>query len=172
MLIKALSANRNVSTITSAQLVTVNNQPVTEQVTSTVGYLRAVANIVTGTTGVSETELQPGQLQTGFFMTLTPRILEDDRMLIRFSASLSSLIRINEQSSGSATIQIPEIDERAFLQEVVMRSGDSLVLSGFEQVVNHDNRRGLGHFNNFLLGSRKAQRDRTRIVITITPTLI
>jgi len=53
-----------------------------------------------------------------------------------------------------------------------MRSGDSLVLSGFEQVVSHDDREGLGHFNNFLFGSRKAQRDRTRIIITITPTLI
>ncbi len=169
--IRALNSLSNVSTITSANLVTLNNQPAPVQVTRTIGYLRSVSNVVTGSSGVSETTLEPGKITAGFVMTVTPRVLEEDRILIRFAADLSALLRFQLQQSDGASIQTPETDERAFLQEVVIRSGQSLVLSGFEQILGDSIDQGIGNSRNWLMGTGKQRKGKTRILIVISPQL-
>lgn len=171
-IIKALNSQSNVTTITSANLITLNNQPAPVQVTRSTGYLRSISNVVTGTSGVSETTLEPGRVTSGFVMTITPRVLEQDRILLRFAADLSSLLGFSSQSSSGASIQTPETDERAFLQEVIMRSGQSLVLSGFEQMSNEREQSGIARARNWLAGANDLSRTRTRILIVISPTLI
>ncbi|MHC8441282.1 MAG: PilN family type IVB pilus formation outer membrane protein [Candidatus Eutrophobiaceae bacterium] len=170
--IKALSGLTNVSTVTSANLVTLNNQPAPVQVTRSTGYLRSVSNVVAGANGVSETTLEPGKITTGFVITVTPRALDQDRILIRFAADLSTLLRLQTQETGNSTIQTPETDERSFLQEVIMRSGQTLVLSGFEQALSDQRDRGLGKARNWLAGNQKLRHAKTRILIVISPILI
>ena len=171
-IIQALNNQSNLSTLTSANLITLNNQPAPVQVTRSVGYLRSISNVVTGTTGVSETTLEPGRVTSGFVMTVTPRILAQDHILLRFAADLSSLLGFSSQVSSGARIQTPETDERAFLQEVIMRSGQSLVLSGFEQISSNRQEEGLGRARNWLAGTGKLGQAKTRILIVISPTLI
>ena len=90
--------------------------------------------------------------------------------MLQFSTDISSLRRIDEVRSQNGMIQTPELDTRNFLQRVAMRSGETLVVSGFEQVADDLDQQGPGKPGNTLLGGGlKANSAREIIVILITP---
>ncbi|MNJ61198.1 Outer membrane lipoprotein BfpB precursor [compost metagenome] len=65
---------------------------------------------------------------------------------------------------------MPEIDNRIFNQTVRLKSGETLVLSGFDQTSEQGTKAGTGESWNFLLGggvNRTTVRD--VIVVMITP---
>jgi hypothetical protein len=55
------------------------------------------------------------------------------------------------------------------LQRVRVRSGDTLVLTGFEQSVNRSKDQGIGSSKNVLAGQQFANGKRVSIVIVVTP---
>ena len=102
------------------------------QVTRTDGYLKATSTTVTGVTGVVSNSLLPGSITTGFQMTVTPRILDRDRVMLSYNIDLSRLLSFTNASVGSgdnqATIQIPNFERRAFIQAVAVKAGDTLLI--------------------------------------------
>jgi type IVB pilus formation R64 PilN family outer membrane protein len=173
--IKAISRAMKTRLVTSSIATTLNNHPAPVQVTRTDGYLKSIQSNVTGVTGVVSTALIPGQITTGFIMTVTPRILERDRLLLTYNIDLSRLLPFTNASVGTgdtaATIQIPNVERRAFMQAVTVRAGDTLMLSGFE---NADDRSDLSapiHPDNSLFGSRSLQEKRAKLIILITPVI-
>jgi len=103
-------------------------------------------------------------------MDLLPLVMPNNELLLRYSINISSLIRLRAESSGENRIQVPEIDNRIFSQNVRMRSGETLVLSGFDQTSEQGTKAGTGSSWNMFLGGG-ATRDTTRdvIVVLITP---
>ncbi len=176
MIIKALSNALHGRVIQSTVATTLNNTPAPIQVTQTNGYLKATSTTVTGVTGVVSNTLVPGSITTGFQMTVTPRILDRDRVMLSYNIDLSRLLSFTNASVGSgdnqATIQIPNFERRAFIQAVAVKAGDTLVLSGFEQSADQSNLSAPVVPENSLFGSRQLTKDRTRIVILITPVLV
>ena len=168
-IINALSTQGKVSLVTSSTIVTLNNQPVPIQVGTQTSYLASVSNTVTANVGATSS-LSPGVVQTGFNMNLLPHLLDGQRVMLQFSVNISSLKNLNTVSSGGNTIQVPEIDSRDFLQRVSMRSGETLLLSGFEQTAANLNKQGIGSADNMALGGGvSASRTRDIVVIMITP---
>jgi type IVB pilus formation R64 PilN family outer membrane protein len=157
---------------TSASVTTLNNQPVPVQVATQQGYLASISTTNTANVG-SQTSLTPGTVTTGFNMTLLPHVLDDGTVLMQFYTNLSSLIALQPVSSGGSnplTIQTPEIDTRNFLQRVAMKSGATLVISGYEGTNDNLTSRGIGKAENYVLGGGfGASRSRDIIVILITP---
>lgn len=174
--VRALSTALNGRLVQSTVATTLNNQPAPVQVTRTDGYLKATSTTVTGVTGVVTSSLLPGSITTGFQMTVTPRILDRDRLMVSYNIDLSRLLGFTSASTGSgdnkATIQIPNFERRAFIQAVAVKAGDTLVLGGFEQSEDSANLAGPVFPENALFGSRQLDRKRTRLVILITPVLV
>jgi type IVB pilus formation R64 PilN family outer membrane protein len=171
-MISALSEQGRVRRKTSASVTTLNNQPVPVQVATQQGYLASISTTNTANVG-SQTSLTPGTVTTGFNMTLLPHVLDDGTVLMQFYTNLSSLIALQPVSSGGSnplTIQTPEIDTRNFLQRVAMKSGATLVISGYEGTNDNLTSRGIGKAENYVLGGGfGASRSRDIIVILITP---
>ena len=171
-MISALSEQGRVRRKTSASVTTLNNQPVPVQVATQQGYLASISTTNTANVG-SQTSLTPGTVTTGFNMTLLPHVLDDGTVLMQFYTNLSSLIALQQVSSGGSnplTIQTPEIDTRNFLQRVAMKSGATLVISGYEGTNDNLTQRGIGKAQNYALGGGfGASRSRDIIVILITP---
>jgi type IVB pilus formation R64 PilN family outer membrane protein len=171
-MISALSEQGRVRRKTSASVTTLNNQPVPVQVATQQGYLASISTTNTANVG-SQTSLTPGTVTTGFNMTLLPHVLDDGTVLMQFYTNLSSLIALQQVSSGGSnplTIQTPEIDTRNFLQRVAMKSGATLVISGYEGTNDNLTQRGIGKAQNYTLGGGfGASRSRDIIVILITP---
>lgn len=141
-MISALSQQGKVSQVTSASLVTINNQPAPLQVAKQTTYL-ASSTTTLGVIGNGNTvSLTPGLLTTGFSMNMLPHILDNDKLMLQYSGDISALINLRTVTSGGSSIQTPEIDTRNFMQRVVISSGETLVVTGFEQFSLNGNTQG------------------------------
>ena len=79
-------------------------------------------------------------------------------------------------SSGdkeTTIVQLPKMQMRGFMQEIAMRSGSTLVLTGFEKVQDMTNTAGIGKPKMSLLGGQ-AYNSNTRdvLVILLTPEVL
>lgn len=171
-IISALSTQGAVRRKTSASVTTLNNQPVPIQVATQQGYLASISTTNTANVG-SSTSLTPGTVTTGFNMTVLPHVLDDGTVLMQFYTNLSVLDSLQTVSSGGTNplqIQTPEIDTRNFLQRVAMKSGETLVISGYESSADNSTQQGVGKPTNMMVGGGyAANRSREVIVILITP---
>lgn len=170
-IISALSTQGHVSQVTSATIPTLNNQPAPLQVGKQTSYL--ASSMTTIATGVgATTTLQPGLITTGFSMNLVPHILEKGKLLLQYAINISSLTGIDTVTSGGSSIQTPKIDTRDFLQRVMLNSGDTMVMAGFEQTSLNANTQGMGSAENVMLGGGvKGSRARSVLVILIQPVI-
>ena len=83
----------------------------------------------------------------------------------------------NDESTSAedtaTVVQLPKIQTRGFIQEIAMRSGSTLVLSGFEQVNHSTVSSGIGKAKMGLLGgSALSQNTRDVLVILLTPEVL
>jgi type IVB pilus formation R64 PilN family outer membrane protein len=172
MMIQALSTQGRVRRKTSASVTTLNNQPVPVQVATQQGYLASISTTNTANVG-SATAVTPGTVTTGFNMTLLPHVLDDGTVMLQFFTNISSLLALQNVSSGGTnpmTIQTPEVDTRNFLQRVAMKSGETLVISGYEGTNDNATQSGTGTASMYALGGGyDTTRSREVIVILITP---
>lgn len=171
--IDALSKQGRVSQVTSASITTLNNQPAPIQVGRQTSYLASSTTTI-GTAGTpSTTTLQPGLITTGFSMNLVPHMLDDKKLLLQYAMDLSSLINLATVTSGDSSIQTPEIETRNFLQRVMLNSGDTLVVTGFEQSSMNGNMQGVGSASNTALGGGvNGSKNKTILVVLIQPVIV
>ena len=172
VMLEALSKQGRVSQVTSASIVTINNQPAPLQVGRQRSYLASsTTTIGTGGSG-NTTTLQPGVVSTGFSMSVLPHILDSEKLMLQYSADISSLIGLATVTSGQSSIQTPEVDTRNFLQRVMLNNGETLVLTGFEQFGSNGGKQGIGSPDNVLLGgSVNASQSKSMIVVLIQPVM-
>jgi type IVB pilus formation R64 PilN family outer membrane protein len=171
-MISALSQQGKVRRKTSASITTLNDQPVPVQVATQQGYLASVSTTNTANVG-SQTALVPGTVTTGFNMTLLPHVLDNGTVMLQFYTNISSLLSLQTVSSGGQQIQTPNVNTRNFLQRVSMKSGETLVLSGYEGTDDNLNRQGVGKPENFAFGGGfQGTQNREVIVILITPVMM
>ena len=173
LVVKALAEEGRVSVLTQPSVTTLNLEPVPVQVARQVSYLERVELGQTAQVG-STTSLTPGSVTTGFNMMLLPHILDDsETVLLQYSMNLSSLDNLRTVSSGGATIEIPEIDNRIFNQKVRLKSNETLIISGFEQLGTDSRRTGVGDAGWWLFGGgARGQKRRDVIVVLITPVVM
>ncbi len=170
-LISALAKQGKISLVTNVGVTTRNNRvaPVTN--TKTTGYIKRFES--RNFTTVESSTVDQDDLETGFNMQLLPNVLENGKILLLFRMSIRELLNMSTQTIGEVTLQLPEVEERSFMQEVIMESGQMLVLSGFEKQTNNDTRYGLGDPDFMALsGSRESQSTRDVLVVILTPQVL
>jgi type IVB pilus formation R64 PilN family outer membrane protein len=172
----ALNKVGKTSLVTRGQIMTMNRQAAPLQIVDENNYLAKVSTTMSST-GTAQTSLEPGTVTSGFTTTVTPKIEDDGDVLLQFAGSLSDLKSIDRFDVGSGanmqSIQLPQKSVRDFLQRVKLRSGETLVLTGFEQTKHLSNDQGVGNSKNLALGGKQfAQGKRLSIVITVTPYVV
>ena len=150
----------------SVSTITTSAQPAPIQVSNQRNFVAetSVTNTVDAGTSV---EITPGTLTTGMSGTVTPRIQGPGELMINYQISLSDLTNLQTFSASGSSVQLPEIDTRAFMQTLKARDGETIVVAAFEQTENRTND-GLG------LTSKSAGTERSRkaTVILLTPTIL
>lgn len=170
-LIQALAKQGKVSLVTNVGVTTRNNRvaPVTN--TKTTGYIKRFES--RNFTTVESSTVDQDDLETGFSMQLLPNVLENGKILLLFKISVRELLRMSTQTIGEVTLQLPEVEERSFMQEIIMESGQMLVVSGFEKQTGSDTRYGLGDPDFMALsGSRETAAQRDVLVVILTPQVL
>jgi len=161
-ILRALRRWGQVSQVTSGGAIVMNNQPAPILNTTTHAYLAGMATSLSESGNAQTVELTPGEVTTGFSMTVIPHIMENRQVILNYTINLSSLDQMANLEAGGTTIQLPQVSTRAFSQRVSMRMGQTLVLAGFarsEQTRNTSS--GL-----FSLG-RGGKNAQTMLIVTI-----
>ncbi|MDR0741609.1 MAG: hypothetical protein LBF28_02450 [Rickettsiales bacterium] len=170
-LIQALAKQGKVSLVTNVGVTTRNNRVAPVSNTRTTGYIKRFESRTFTT--VESSTVDQDNLETGFSMQLLPNILENGKILLLFKMSVRELLNMSTQTIGEVTLQLPEVEERSFMQEVIMESGQMLVVSGFEKQTNNDTRYGLGEADFMALsGSRESNAQRDVLVVILTPQVL
>lgn len=173
--IEAISTQGDTSLVTSSSVTTLNNKPAPVQVTKKQNYISSITKTNTGTEGNYDISTETQELETGFTMEVLPRILDHGRMLLMFNLTLTEFVSLVKENIGTDGnfIQLPEVETRGFSQEIAMKSGQSLILSGYEKMKNSLDKSGLGSADNTSLGGNvAAERARDILVIILTPTVL
>ena len=170
-LIQALAKQGKVSLVTNVGVTTRNNRVAPVNNTKSTGYIKRFES--RNFTTVESSTVDQDSLETGFSMQLLPNILENGKILLLFRMSVRELLKMASQTIGEVTLQLPEVEERSFMQEVIMESGQMLVVSGFEKQSNNDTRYGIGDPDFMLLsGSRETASTRDVLVVILTPQVL
>ena len=181
ILFNALSQQGKTSIVTEPRVVCLNNQVSVIRIVESQGYVASVQNTSlagNGTSGSTSlntvtSQITPGTVVTGLTLYLLPKILNKNvYMQVNADISANQGIQTFTTGSGSNTssVQLPNISEKHFNQRSMIRSGDTLIMSGFRQVGNQ------AKANQFLrsqaLGGVGAQQLNTETIILITPILL
>ncbi|MBP5160918.1 MAG: hypothetical protein ILP11_02580 [Alphaproteobacteria bacterium] len=207
-IIEAISTQGKTALLTSTSVTTLNNKVAPVQVTTQKSYVASteIQKDSNGDGGYDVTvQLTPEVLNYGFTMELLPRILDNGRLILLFTMTLTDLVSLenfssdgssvdpdvpnSDSSSGSdsseegettaetdssvTTVQLPTLQTRGFVQEIAMRSGSTLVLTGFETIQARTTTSGIGQPKLSILGGQAyAQEDRNVLVILLTPEIL
>ncbi|MDR3450761.1 MAG: secretin N-terminal domain-containing protein [Alphaproteobacteria bacterium] len=175
----ALSTVGDTTDVAQFPMTTLNNRPVSRRVGKDTTYISTVNSNSTSTTTGSTIVYTPviSTVHDGFSLQLTPRLLDDGRILLQYSLSLIDVESLGQQSfnTGTATVPLtlPVTENKIFVQQSLLRSGSTLVIGGVdrEQVVQNHN--GVGSPDNFLLGGGiSTDRQHAMLVMAITPQVI
>ena len=170
--VQALSTEQNTHIVTSGTVTTMNNKAAPIQVTTKQSYIKDVSTSYNGDTSENNTsDTETDEFETGFTMSVLPRILDHGRLMMYFNMSLSTLLSL--ENLGNTESQSPKIESRGFTQELAMKSGETLVLAGYERAKDTTTKQGTGTPDNMLLGGlSEAGRERDILVILLTPVVM
>ena len=177
ILLNALNQQGKASIVSEPRVVALNNQVSVIKITEQVGYVASVQNTTlagTGTSGTAATstvtsQITPGNVITGITLYVLPKIM-DDKIYMQINADLSVNRGIVPFSSGGATVQLPTITSKSFNQRSVIRSGETIILSGLRQLVNKANAQQL--YKSQALGGRASTQTSSETVVLITPYIL
>ena len=157
---QALSAYGHVALVTSGSVIALNGQPAPLQVSKSAGYLAQSTTTTTANVG-SQTTLMPGSVISGFSGTFLP-LVRGNRILLEYALNLTQNLGFLTVASGGSSIQVPNTSSQTMANKVALKSGDTVVLTGFEQASNSAGAStDIGDYAN------KANRERTALVITM-----
>lgn len=172
-----LEQNGDVSIVTTANVTTMSGQPVPVQVSNSRGYVSSVKVEINDNTRTTTAETS--MVTAGFSMSILPNVMDDGKVLMQYNMNISTLVGKDNGfdtfviDDKGTKMQLPNVDQRSFIQSGMVNNGSTLVMAGFEQVLNNASDTGQGSANFKLLGgNRKAVQKREILVICITPVVL
>lgn len=179
-LVRALANTGKLSMVTSNRVVTTNRKAVPVASTDQLAYVAQTTPVTTNTasgTAISIPGLTPGIVTTGFIMSLVPTLIDRNALMLSFSLDLSDLRALGKFTSGSGvteqSVQLPDVSGKQSSQNVVLRSGETVVITGFEQSTHRYDEATLGReVSAGLGGSFTGQMQKESLIIMITPLLL
>jgi len=177
LFLRMLARRSRVSVVTTTSVVSLSNQPVPIQITDQQSYVSG--RKVTVTQDSTSEQIEVSTIEPGFMLTMIPKVLDKGRIMLQMAMEVSVLENLANFQGLSAEgeeitlVQLPEISRRSIGQRVVINSGQTLVMSGFERVNNTLKEQGTGKSNFWLFGGgREKGNSRTILLVLITPILL
>lgn len=159
-------------------MVTTSGRPVTQAIRSTFNYIDQVqATTVAAGSTISVTGTAPTVTQkeetVGTFVTMVPTAKADDSVFLSISFDVTTaqpLVPFTVGSStSSVTVQQKTIDGTGFIQELPVRSGQTVLVGGLESVNSQDAIRRIAPNAPIIFGGANQSRvTKTRMLLLVT----
>lgn len=170
--LSALSQQGTVSIQKQRNVTTLNLQPSPIQMTREQQYICGRTAASTANVGITS-GVQLCNITTGFSMDMLPHIVDPSSLLLQFGMNMSPPAVIQTiEGTEDEPIQRAIVDRQVFQQRVRMKTGQTLVLSDFQENERNTTKQGLGDLSAWALtggGTRTGKRQ--VVVIVITPVI-
>jgi len=174
----ALHQFGDVVTLRQLDVVARNRRPTPVNLTNQTSYLAQTtpATATSGGTG-GVPGLTPGVVTTGFAANLQANINDSNQINLSLNLGIVDLVSIDKFGTGSGAsaqmIQLPVTTGFEFQQDVDLRPGEVMILTGYETKVDQYMANKLAREAPiFLNGSFNGSGTQDKIVIVVTPTSI
>jgi len=198
-ILQALSAQGKVGTVIDTNVVTLNNQPAPVAVTENRGFISKTSLTPGSLGSASVITMEQDVLTTGFIMNLLPTIMENRSIMLQVQIDLSELKKMerfnaNERGTGdlgngllpdkkddtskndgiasqiaSISVDAPHTSAIQTMQRASLKSGETLVLSGFRRNYDKNSKQGVISYQG---GTKTADQESEEIVVLISPELV
>ncbi|HXS03384.1 MAG TPA: type II secretion system secretin GspD [Rhodanobacter sp.] len=167
--VRAMETSGNTKTLSAPSMVVMNNQPATIQVGDRIPINQTSVNTGLGST-TSYNEVQ--YLDTGVILKVQPRINPGGLVYMNVSQQVSQRDASQPIVNGN-----PSISQRQLSTQVAVQSGQTVLLGGLIQQDEGNTDTGIPGLNRIpffgrLFGSTNRNRDRTELIVLITPRII
>lgn len=172
-LLRALETQGKVSVVLSHETTTTSLVPAPFQIAGQMVYLKQQNTTVSDS--YATTTLEPGSVTTGTQMTLLPDIRDegDIQLQLNFSHSDPAQLRKVESDDGNTKMEMPYTTLRSLSQRVNLRTGQTLIVSGYNARSTSSTREGsLTPDFTAAGGGKVSELDDTTLIIAVTPVLL
>lgn len=123
--------------------------------------------------GNVSTSVETATIDTGISIHALPRLVKNNRIQLSLTLLQNDLTELESFNSGSSTVQLPRVNERALQNDSVLSPGETLILSGYEQDRASRSNAGAGKPKFLGLGGRtKGDVGKVRMVVLVRPAII
>jgi general secretion pathway protein D len=167
--IHALETNGRTQVLSAPSLVVMNNQNAQIQVGDNIPISQTTVNTSTSDTTLSSVEY----LQTGVILNVVPRINPGGLVYMDIQQQVSDA----DDSSGTTVNGNPRISTRSVSTQVAAQSGQTVLLGGLIKQDNSESVSSVPYLGRvpglkWLFGNSSKSKDRTELLVLITPRVI
>lgn len=166
----ALETNGRTQVLSAPSLVVMNNQPAQIQVGDNIPISQTTVNTGTSDTTLSSVEY----VQTGVILDVVPRINPGGLVYMDIQQQVSDA---QDQSTSNDTQTNPRISTRSVSTQVAVQSGQTVLLGGLIKQDNAESVSAVPYLGKipglrWLFGNTSKSKDRTELIVLITPRVI
>ncbi|MBD8240066.1 type II secretion system secretin GspD [Pseudomonas fluorescens] len=167
----ALETNGRTQVLSAPSLVVMNNQQAQIQVGDNIPISQTTVNTGTSDTTLSSVEY----VQTGVILDVVPRINPGGLVYMDIQQQVSDAQ--DQASTGSDTPTNPRISTRSVSTQVAVQSGQTVLLGGLIKQDNAESVSAVPYLGKipglrWLFGNTSKSKDRTELIVLITPRVI
>ncbi|MFL1415694.1 type II secretion system secretin GspD [Pseudomonas fildesensis] len=167
----ALETNGRTQVLSAPSLVVMNNQPAQIQVGDNIPISQTTVNTGTSDTTLSSVEY----VQTGVILDVVPRINPGGLVYMDIQQQVSDAQ--DQQASSNDTQANPRISTRSVSTQVAVQSGQTVLLGGLIKQDNAESVSAVPYLGKipglrWLFGNTSKSKDRTELIVLITPRVI
>ncbi len=172
LLINLLSKQGAVRVENQPDLVVLNGNQAYISTGDEFSYVKSI-NANTDSQGNITTTAEIKRINVGVELQVTPKILDDGRILVNVVPVISSLKNFSNITSGNQTFQTPNIVLQKLTTQAIVKSGQTLHLGGLiAEKISKASKSSTNAILRSLFSGIQSRFERREIAILITPELI
>ncbi|MFS1430828.1 hypothetical protein LMH73_027890 [Vibrio splendidus] len=170
--VSALNTMAKNTTKQSSTVTTQNGQPVPVQIIDRKNYVEKVT-YEEDEDGNKTFDLITNRVQPGYSMTVIPKLTSKGSISMQFALDLKKLNSMNEFKVGDVQATLPDETQKSFMQNIAIKNGQTLMMTGFESDYFDSTVKSLGGEESwFFGGSKKGGQKKVMTIILLTPYLL
>ena len=169
----ALQSDLGASYLTGYNFYSLNGQTTPLNNGQRDGYVSKLDTVVVGggLTNSTKSSVEQAVIQTGFTGNVLSNVIEDNKIFLRLSMNMSKLIKFEKIDYGTkdqpSIIQIPHTEDSKIIQNIILKSGQTAVITGFTTDDNKVGTSSIGDKKWWWFGGNQGTKSNKETIVII-----
>lgn len=173
-MLRALSTTGRLADLHAATTVTQNNVLTPVQLTTLQDVLQGSSTASQQNVGAIFQSTTINTLTLGYAIQVLPRMVDDEHISVLLTVTNTDLTDSQDKAiSSTESVTLTTRSQVALKEDVILASGETMAISGYEQLRSTSSNSGVGNPGFWLLGGEgQATVERTRLILLVTATVL